>query len=177
MHLIKASFKKSPNNRQHTATILLRRCSRLPSIFFLRFLCICVLVLYFSVVRSASIDGCLCLSGSLPLLSLCLCLFCVLRRINMMMMMMMMQELCTQVVSIPAVVSDCSLRQLQAATSYQECKCLLHSGALLTTDWQCGTVCRQQCETVACHYTYAFKWQLNTIRCCCSVYCESGAVI
>ena len=69
MHLIKASFKKSPNNRQHTATILLRRCSRLPSFFFLRFLCICVLVLYFLVVRAASIDGCLCLSGSLPLLS------------------------------------------------------------------------------------------------------------
>ena len=33
------------------------------------FLCICVLVLYLLVVRAASIDGCLCLSGSLPLLS------------------------------------------------------------------------------------------------------------
>ena len=33
------------------------------------FLCICVLVLYLLVVRAASIDGFLCLSGSLPLLS------------------------------------------------------------------------------------------------------------
>ena len=33
------------------------------------FLCICVLVLYLLDVRAASIDGCLCLSGSLPLLS------------------------------------------------------------------------------------------------------------
>ena len=37
--------------------------------FFFMFLCICVLVLYLLVVRAASIDGCLCLSGSLPLLS------------------------------------------------------------------------------------------------------------
>ena len=37
--------------------------------FFKMFLCICVLVLYLLVVRAASIDGCLCLSGSLPLLS------------------------------------------------------------------------------------------------------------
>ena len=36
---------------------------------FLCFLCICVLVLYLLVVTAASIDGCLCLSGSLPLLS------------------------------------------------------------------------------------------------------------
>ena len=36
---------------------------------FLCFLCICVLVLYLLLVRAASIDGCLCLSGSLPLLS------------------------------------------------------------------------------------------------------------
>ena len=43
---------------------------------FLCFLCICVLVLYLLVVRAASIDGCLCLSGSLPLLSVCLCLLC-----------------------------------------------------------------------------------------------------
>ena len=41
-----------------------------------------------------------------------------------------------------------------AACSYQECKHLLHSGALLVTmDRQCGTVCQQQCETVACCYT------------------------
>ena len=37
--------------------------------FFICFLCICVFVLYLLVVRAASIDGCLCLSGSLPLLS------------------------------------------------------------------------------------------------------------
>ena len=37
--------------------------------FFYVFLCICVLVLYLLVVRAASIDGFLCLSGSLPLLS------------------------------------------------------------------------------------------------------------
>ena len=37
------------------------------------------------------------------------------------------------------VVPDYGLRQL-AASSYQECKCLLHNGALLvTTDRQCGT--------------------------------------
>ena len=42
------------------------------------FLCICVLVLYLLVVRAASVDGCLCLSGSLPLLScmLVLIVFC-----------------------------------------------------------------------------------------------------
>ena len=39
------------------------------STFPLVFLCICVLVLYLLVVRAASIDGCLCHSGSLPLLS------------------------------------------------------------------------------------------------------------
>jgi len=49
----------------HTTTTLLQATFFL----FLRFLCICVLVLYFLVVRAASIDGCLCLSGSLPLLS------------------------------------------------------------------------------------------------------------
>jgi len=38
-------------------------------LFFKMFLCICVLVLYLLVVRAACIDGCLCLSGSLPLLS------------------------------------------------------------------------------------------------------------
>ena len=39
--------------------------------FFYVFLCICVLVglLYLLVVRAASIDGCLYLYGSLPLLS------------------------------------------------------------------------------------------------------------
>jgi len=35
---------------------------------FLYFLCICVFVLYHLVVRAASVDGCLCLSGSLPLI-------------------------------------------------------------------------------------------------------------
>jgi len=45
-------------------------------LLFYVFLCICVLVLYLLVVRAASIDGCLCLSGSLPLLSVCLCLLC-----------------------------------------------------------------------------------------------------
>ena len=40
-------------------------------LFFKMFLCICVLVLglYLLVVRAVSIDGCLCLSGRLPLLS------------------------------------------------------------------------------------------------------------
>jgi len=37
------------------------------------------------------------------------------------------------------VVPDYGLRQL-AASSYQECKHLLHSGALLAMDRQCGTV-------------------------------------
>ena len=39
------------------------------SLPFLCFLCICVLVLYLLVVTAASIDGCLCLAGSLPLFS------------------------------------------------------------------------------------------------------------
>jgi len=53
------------------------------------------------------------------------------------------------------VVPDYGLRQL-AASSYQECKRLLHNGALLVTmGRQCGTVCQQHCEIVACHYTHS----------------------
>jgi len=53
------------------------------------------------------------------------------------------------------VVPDYGLRQ-PAASSYQECKRLLHNGALLVTmGRQCGTVCQQHCETVACHYTHS----------------------
>ena len=44
--------------------------------FFLNiFLCICVFVLYHLVVRTASVDGCLCLSGSLPLIFLYACAY------------------------------------------------------------------------------------------------------
>ena len=40
-------------------------------------MCICVglLVLYHLVARAASIDGCLCLSGSLPLIFFCMLVF------------------------------------------------------------------------------------------------------
>ena len=55
---------------------LLSACVLAVFFFFYVFLCICVLVLYLLVVRAASTDGCLCLSGSLPLLSVCLCLLC-----------------------------------------------------------------------------------------------------
>ena len=48
--------------------------------------------------------------------------------------------------------SQTSLRQL-AASSYQQCKRLLHNAALLTMGWQCGTVCQQHCQTVAWHRT------------------------
>ena len=48
---------------------LLLACVLAVFFFFNVFLCICVLVLYLLVVRAAGIDGCLCLSGSLPLLS------------------------------------------------------------------------------------------------------------
>jgi len=167
MHLIKAPFKKSPTTG---STLQLYYYDVAPGYllsFFTFFvhLCTCIIVLSCKVGQHWWVFVPL----WQPLLSCMLVLILRFEAKNMM-MMMMMQELCTQVVSIPAVVSDCGLRQLQAATSYQECKCLLHSRALLTTDWQCGTVCRQQCETVACHYTYAFKWRLNTIRCCCSVF-------
>ena len=75
------------------------------------------------------------------------------------------------------VVPDYGLLQL-AASSYQQRKRLLHNAALLTTDWQCGTVCQQHCETVACHYIHiqaatenvhicSIK---NTIRRCCGVF-------
>ena len=46
-----------------------RPCTGCVFLLFLCFLCSCVLVLYLLVVRAASIDGFLCLSGSLPLLS------------------------------------------------------------------------------------------------------------
>jgi len=42
-----------------------------------------------------------------------------------------------------------------AAPSYQGCKRLVPSGALLTMGRQCGTVCQQHCQTVACHYTHS----------------------
>ena len=55
---------------------LLSACVMAVFFFFLYFLCICVFVLYHLVVRAVSIDGCLCLSGSLPLIFfVCLCLF------------------------------------------------------------------------------------------------------
>ena len=37
--------------------------------------CDCVIVLYHLVVRAASVDGCLCLSGSLPLIFLYACAY------------------------------------------------------------------------------------------------------
>jgi len=39
------------------------------AVFFFFFYVFCAFVLYLLVVRAASTDGCLCLSGSLPLLS------------------------------------------------------------------------------------------------------------
>ena len=69
-----------------SARELLSACVLAVFLFFNIFLCICVFVLYHLVVRAASVDGCLCLSGSLPLIFFCM-LVLISRRINMMMMM------------------------------------------------------------------------------------------
>jgi len=72
-----------------------------------------------------------------------------------------------------------------AIDRYQDCKRLLHkhSGALLTADRQCGTVCQQHRETVACLYTHSScDWKRTYLQhdehhpALLWRFCESGAV-
>jgi len=67
--------------------------------------------------------------------------------------------------SVSVVVPDYGLRQL-AASSYQECKRLLHHRALLTIGQQCGTVCQQHCETVACQLSLHIQAPTENVLIC-----------